>query len=61
MMKYISAVSNGKTYSYVEQTSENIIFKSGSCFENGTFQQDSLGKVRLDGSLFVVTKEKDLQ
>src|SRR5699024_1211604 len=54
-MRYISATSDTKHYSYIEQTVEYVRSESNKCFEDGSFYIESIGKITLDGSIFIET------
>ncbi len=56
-MGYISAVSNTEHYSYIEQTSDSFKAEVDKCLKDGSFYIESIGKIKLDGSIFIDTKE----
>lgn len=57
-MSCFSAVSDTKHYSYIVQTEDYIRSESNKCLKDGSFYIESIGKIKLDGSIFIDTSGK---
>lgn len=58
-MSFITAVSDGKKFSYTKQTEGQINIKNGVCCEDGSFYTNNFSRIKLNGSIFIDTDGKE--